>query len=657
MALKSEAQKFVYVRTYARWMEEEQRRETWQDSVDRYVDFLVTEKGGKIPSKVTEKIKKYLTELGVMPSMRALWTAGAAASKDNVCMYNCSFQAVNSIDAFHEAIYILMCGTGYGFSVQNKFVTDSKKMPVVPVLTNETYGTHVVEDSRDGWAKSVKILVDNLFVGKSVDFDYSQIRPKGSKLKIMGGRASGPAPLIKLHAYFQEVFEKAQGRKLTDLECHDLMNEIAEVVVVGGVRRSSEVSLSDLHSEAMRNAKIHPFPLRRYMANNSAVYETKPTAVEFLKEWAALAESGSGERGIFNLETARKTAPKRRNSELIVGGNPCMEIMLRDKQFCNLSEVVVRAEDDLDDLLEKVECAVWIGCIQSTFTYFPYLSREWKKNCEEERLLGVSLTGQMDNPDLMTPDNMTALRKKAIKVARKASKILGINMPASITCSKPSGTVSQVVDSASGMHVRYSKYGIRRYRISSTDPLFHLCKDQGVPHSPEVGERKKDWNKAATMYKNNEPGYMNVCKIFNPEEKWSKDKVNTFVLEFYYQAPKDALTREDVNAIEQLEYYKKLQTYWCEHNASCTVYVKDDEWFDVGNWVYKNWDTVVGISFLPYDGGKYELAPYEEITEEEYKAKIANFPTIDYSQLSKYENDDNTEGAKTLACSGDSCDI
>jgi len=650
-------QEFVYIRSYSRWIEDLNRREKWPETIDRYINFLKEERGDKIPSKVLKKIKHYMLNLEVMPSMRLVWAAGEAARLDNTCGYNCSFAAVDGLEAFNEAMYILMCGTGYGFSVQNKFVVQSDKLPKVPIFNGDSYGTHIVPDSRKGWADSVKLQMNSLFNGKTVEFDYSKIREKCARLIVMGGRASGPAPLIKLHNFIQSVFEAAQGRKLTTLECHDILNEIAEIVVVGGVRRSSEMSLSDLFDMLMKTAKVHPFPLRRHMANNSAVYETKPTAVEFLKEWSVLAESGTGERGIFNLYAAKKRTPKRRNSDLLVGTNPCSEILLRTKEFCNLSEIVVRAGDDLDDLLEKIECAVWIGSIQSTFTYFPYLSPEWKKNCEEERLLGVSLTGQMDNPSMMTPDNLTALKKKAIKIAKKASKILEINMPAAITCSKPSGTVSQLVDSASGLHPRYSHYYIRRYRISSTDPLFKLCKDQKVPYSPEIGERKKDWNKAKKIYEGGGKNYLNVCKIFEPNKVWSEDKVNTFVLDFYVKSPENALVRTEVNAIAQLEYYKKLQKYWCEHNASCTVYVKDDEWFEVGNWVYKNWDDIVGVSFLPYDGGKYELAPYEEITQEQYEEFESHFPDIDFSKLSEYEKDDHTQGSKTLACTGDKCEI
>jgi len=386
------------------------------------------------------------------------------------------------------------------------------------------------------------------------------------------------------------------------------------------------------------------------MANNSAIYSEKPSAVDFLKEWASLAASGTGERGILNLDGAIKRSPKRRNAKLIRGVNPCSEILLRTQGLCNLSEIVIRPEDDLDDLLDKIKTAVWMGVIQSTFTYFPYLSEEWTKNSEEERLLGVSFTGQMDNIELMTKDSLVALKKKAIKLARHASNIMKIPMPAAVTCVKPSGTVSQLVNSASGLHPRYSDYYIRRYRISSIDALFRLLKDQGLFISPENGQRKKDWNKA-------EKGDFSACSVYREGEKWSEDKVSTWVVSFPVESPKASVTRNQMNAIQQLEHYKKIQMYWCEHNASCTVYVKDNEWFEVGNWVYENWEYITGVSFLPYDGGKYEQAPYEEIDKEKYTELKRKQPRIDYSKLGIYEDDDNTEGAHTVACSGDICEL
>mgnify|MGYP001596330677 CR=1 FL=1 len=619
---KNPASEFVYVRTYSRWIEELKRRETWPETVDRYLNFIQEERGELIPLKVLKKIKSYMLSFDVMPSMRALWAAGQAARKDNTTMYNCSYSRIDSYESFSESLYILMCGTGDGYSVRKKHVQD---LPLIPLFDQIPKLQYKVEDSREGWANSIKFLIESLYGGQDVEFDYSDLRPKGSRLITMGGRSSGPAPLIELHSFVRETFMKAQGRVLTSLELSDIRNQVAESVVVGGVRRSSQIAFSDLKDDGMRGAKSWPFHPRRYMANHSVVYETKPTAANFLKEWAELALSGTGERGISNLETARKLAPKRRNSILIEGSNPCHEIMLRNKQFCNLSEVVIRAEDDVDTVLDKVETATWIGVIQSSFTYFPYLSPEWKENCEEERLLGVSLTGQMDNPDLLTASVLKALKKKALKIAKHASSKMNINMPAAITCVKPSGTVSQLVDSSSGVHPRYSEYYIRRYRISDTDPLFKLMKDQGIK--------------------------------LTPENDHTEASASTWVVSFPVASPENCITRKDMTAIDQLEHYKKIQENWCEHNASCTIYVKDEEWFEVGNWVYKNWDVINGVSFLPYDGGKYKQAPYEEITKEQYNKMAKEFIPIDYSQLSKYEMEDGTQGSQSLACTAGSCEF
>ncbi len=623
---KNPASEFVYLRTYSRWIDELSRRETWSETVDRFMKFITEERGEKIPDKVLRKIKEKILNFEVMPSMRTMWAAGEAAKVDNTCMYNCSFLNIDSIESFSEAFYILMCGTGLGFSVEQEII--EKNFKEVPKINPDNKTINIIDDSRKGWADSVYDLISSLFEGKECDFDYSKIRPKGSRLKTMGGRASGPAPLITLHSYIKEVFYNAQGRKLKTIEVHDILNQIADSVVVGGVRRSSQISLSSLNDNDMRNAKIWPFPARRFMANNSAIYNDKPNAVDFLKEWSALASSGTGERGIFNLQSARNNAPKRRDKELIMGTNPCGEIVLRNKQFCNLSEVIIRSDDDIDSLLEKIETAVWIGTIQSTFTHFPYLRKSWKNNCEEERLLGVSLTGQMDNPKLLSEDVLKLLKQKSIKVAKHAAQKLGINVPTAITCVKPSGTVSQLVDSSSGIHTRFADYYIRRYRISSIDPLFKLIKDQHINILPENGQ-----------------------------ESLKEDDVSTWVINFPVKSPKGSITRDKMNALEQLEWYKKIQTNYCEHNASMTVYVKDSEWFEVGNWVYKNWDIVGGISFLPYDGGHYKQAPYEEITEEQYNKLIKSFKSIDYTQLSKYELEDNTEGAKMYNCSGDKCEI
>ena len=619
---KNEVAEFIYKRTYSRWIDEDKRREEWPETIERYLDFIYSERP-EIPEKTVNKIRKYMKEFGVMPSMRFLWAAGPAAKFDNTCIYNCSFTKINCVEAFAECLYILMCGTGFGFSVEKEEVD---KLPVIPeIKSGRALDKIPIFDSKAGWSDSVKMLMQNLYDGQNIHFDYSQIRPEGARLRTMGGRASGPAPLIKLHDFIRETMHNAQGRKLTTLEAHDICNQIAEIVVVGGVRRSSQISLSGLDDEDMRHAKEWPFPIKRAMANNSAIYREKPSAGQFLKEWAELALSGTGERGIFNLQAAQSKAPSRRYAPLIQGTNPCGEIMLRDMEFCNLSEVVVRAEDNLDTLLDKVETATWLGVIQSSFTYFPYLREGWKKNCDIEALLGVSLTGQMDNPTLMTSEALKALKSRVLRISRKASGILGTKMPAATTCVKPSGTVSQLVDSSSGVHPRFSEYYIRRYRIAARDPLFRLMRDSGIKATPEVGQKKKD--------------------------------ATTWVLEFPVKSPKGCITRKDVSALDQLHHYKKLQHNWCEHNASMTVYVREDEWFEVGNWVYQNWDIINGVSFLPYDGGKYELAPYEEIDHRTYERLIKKLPIIDYKQLSQYELNDNTQGKAEYACVGDKCEI
>ena len=619
---KNEVAEFIYKRTYSRWLEDEARREDWPETIERFVGFIISERPD-IPDKTISKIRKYMTEFGVMPSMRFLWAAGPAAKADNTCIYNCSFAKINSVDAFAECLYVLMCGTGFGFSVEAEEVD---KLPEIPeIKSGQGLPKILIEDSKNGWADSVKTLMGSLYEGQNVYFDYSAIRPEGARLLTMGGRASGPQPLVKLHDFIREIMHNAQGRKLTTIEAHDICNQIAEIVVVGGVRRSSQISLSDLDDQDMRHAKEWPFPIKRAMANNSAVFREKPSAADFLVEWGALAKSGTGERGIFNLQAAQNKAPARRYAPKIQGTNPCGEIMLRDMQFCNLSEVVVREDDDLDSLLDKVETATWLGVIQSSFTDFPYLRKEWKKNCDVEALLGVSLTGQMDNHPVLTSEALKALKSRVLRIARKASGILGTKMPAATTCVKPSGTVSQLVDSASGVHPRYSQYYIRRYRIAARDPLFKLMKEAGVPCSPENGQ--------------------------------DAETATTWVLEFPVKSPDDCVTRKDVTALDQLKHYKNLQHNWCEHNASMTVYVRDDEWFEVGNWVYQNWDIINGVSFLPYDGGKYKLAPYEEIDVHTYERLIKEHPLIDYTQLSHYELEDNTQGKSEFACVGDKCEI
>lgn len=658
----SPLQEFVFYRTYSRWNDQLERRETWDETVDRYFNYFKGKFGDKIPKKVWVKAQENVAKMGVMPSMRAFWTAGPALDASNVAGYNCSYLAFKDLFSPCELFYILMCGAGAGFSIEDQFIS---QMPTVAQQTGAGKGVHIVQDSKEGWADSLKKGLETWFAGSDVEFDYSMVRPRGARLKTMGGRASGPEPLKDLLSTVREIVMKAQGRKLSSLEWLDIGNKIAEVVVVGGVRRSSEITFSDLNDEAIRHAKDFSkgaFPVHRYMSNNSAVYNGRPDMVTFMREWTALAASGSGERGIFNTQTALLGAPRRKD----VGHfrtNPCGEIHLRDSQFCNLTEVVVRKGDTFADLVEKVKSAVWMGVMQSCLTDFPYLRPDFKLNCEDERLLGVSLTGQMDNPKLMTDTRLADLKDVAVAECRKACKALSVNMSAAITTGKPSGTVSQLVDSASGGHPRFSKFYIRRVRISDNDPLCRMMRDFGVPMSPENGQGPKDYNvekkRADLNALRAKSGMAELSemelKILVPE--WDESRVNTWVLSFPEKAPDGAITKDQVTAIEQLEWYKKVRTNWCEHNQSITVYVRDEEWLEVGNWVYKNFDIISGVSFLPFDGGKYEQAPYEEITEKQYEALKKKFPEIDYAKLSQYEKEDNTTGAQALACSANGCEI
>lgn len=1013
MTKLSPAQEFIFTRTYSRWNDALQRRETWNETVDRYFKFFKGKFEDKVPKTVWEKCDSHVRHMDTMPSMRALWAAGPALEKNNIVGYNCSSIVFKDLQSPVELFYILMCGTGVGFSVEHQFID---QMPEVKSWINMNLGVHVVDDSREGWALALKAGLDAWFNGNDIDFDYSKIRPRGSRLKTMGGRASGPDPLKKLLGFVRQIVTSAQGRKLTSIEWLDVGNMIAEVVVIGGVRRSSEITFSDLTDRTIRHAKDAPCPPHRFMSNNSAVYDGKPDIVSFLKEWVSLIVSKSGERGIFNTQAAMNACPRRSIDKLgkswnILGKtlrtNPCfaagtliqtktghfpieqligrsvdiwngdnwqtvdnfritglnqrvVEIEFADGssekvtpyhtvvlengsricaselkpgmriawanapvshgtvtssgaylkgfliadgthmsnrpmlylyapkyccenrlldsanelrveeintnaifdlsfqydscsdrknmtglsvrkqelinwttiykerlpndvfawtlnsklefiagvmdgdgsasdtkngfmyqissinknwlkdfqsllktigvysrlglmkaagikdfgvnkggvytskdcwrlvisqsnsiklaqqikfsrlisfankncvytvksrynkivnildagvndrvycctvegnhalgltsgfywgqcgevnilaelgQFCNLTEVVVRSNDTFDSLIEKVEVAVWLGAMQACLTDFPFIRPSFKKACEEERLLGVSLTGQMDNPRLMTPERLEDLKEYAIKIAKKASKALGINMPAAITTGKPSGTVSQLVNCSSGAHPRYSHHYIRRYRISSTDPLFKMMLSQGVKFTPENGQGPKDVLKKRKELIEKYGKTDKDAKVLVPD--WAEDQVMTWVVAFPEAAPKDSITRHDVTAIEQLEWYLKIKKNWCEHNQSITVYVREDEWLKVGDWVYTHFDDISGVSFLPYNETEtiYEQAPYEEITEEEYKKMVTSFPKIDYSQLSKFEMDDNTTGSQQLACSGGGCEI
>lgn len=667
------SQEFVRIRSYSRWVEEEKRRETWQESVDRYFGFMTKKFGGKIPEKVWKRSRVAVAKMDVMPSMRALWAAGPALEQNNITGYNCCALVFKDLQSVVELFYVLMCGAGVGFSIEDQFIS---QMPVVRPWTGMPPVVHVVGDSREGWALALKAGLEAWFSGKDIEFDYSRVRARGARLKTMGGRASGPAPLRKLLDFCREIIFKAQGRKLTSLEWLDIGNMVGDAVVVGGVRRASEISFSDLDDDALRFAKDFTrgvIPQHRQMSNNSVAYRVRPDMITFMREWTSLAASGSGERGIFNIEAAMTACERRAKMDpaflakygyktweelaVFLRTNPCGEIFLLAilGEFCNLSEVVVRAKDTLLTLIQKVKTAVWLGAMQACLTDFPFLRPSFADVCREERLLGVSLTGQMDNPTVLTEDNLRTLKTVAVQEARKASKALGINMPAAITTGKPSGTVSQLVDAASGAHPRYAKFYLRRYRISSTDPLFRMMKDQGVEFVPENEQGPEEI-----------PVRREILRLVGrtPEEiailvpDWHPDQVQTWVVAFPIKAPEGAVTRKDMTAIQQLEWYLRVKKNWCEHNQSMSVYVRDEEWLEVGNWVYKNFAQIGGISFFPYGSGGYTLAPYEELSEEQYLAAEKAFPQIDYTQLGKYEEDDNTTGAQQLACSAaGGCDL
>jgi len=615
--------KFIHKSRYARYIEAEQRRESWEETVDRLVSYLKTKATAK--SIPWDDLKQSIIDLEVMPSMRLLMTAGEAVERDNISAYNCSYLAINNKRAFSEALYILMNGTGVGFSCERQEID---KLPALPTSFKEVDDVIAVGDSKLGWAKAFKKLLSSLWEGDIPRVDYSKVRPAGARLKTFGGRASGPEPLRKLFEFTIGVCKSAAGRKLNSLEVHDIMCMIGEIVVVGGVRRSALISLSNLTDRRMREAKMgawyndHPY---RGLANNSVAYTEKPDSETFMEEWVSLVKSKSGERGIFNRVASQNQAAKwgRRDPSLSYGTNPCSEIILRDKQFCNLTEVVVREKDTRDSLLKKVKLATILGTIQSTLIDFQFLSEEWKKNTEEERLLGVSLTGIMDckvtnNPD---PLLLEELRDAARETNKQLSKELGIPPSASITCVKPSGTVSQLVDSASGIHARHNTFYIRRVRIDKKDPVYTFLKEKGFPVEDEV---------------------------FRPD--------STAVFSFPMKAPKGAITRNDMTAIEQLNLWLVYQRHWCEHKPSVTITVTDEEWPEVGAWVWKHFDEVSGISFLPHSNHTYQQAPYEDINEEQYKELASKMPgDINWEDL--IEKDDNTEGSQTLACVGNTCEI
>lgn len=629
---------FVYLRTYSRWIEKEGRRETWIETVDRYVDFMKENIGDKLTAKEYSEVRQAILNQEVMPSMRLLQFAGTAARATQVCAYNCSYIAPEKIEDFAEVMYISMCGTGVGFSVESQNI---HALPQIKVQTGEKAAIHTIGDSKEGWCDALTFGMKAWFDGKDIEFDYSQVRPAGARLKTIGGKSSGPAPLRSLLDFTREKIMRRQGRRLTNLDAHDILCKIGEIVVAGGVRRSAMISLSDLDDSDMRDAKKGPFYYtepQRSVANNSAVYLEKPTNIEFMDEWIALMKSGSGERGIFNRGGLMKTLPQRRIDMLakdnyiqderitgIIGTNPCGEIILRSKQFCNLSEVIARADDDEASLLKKIKIATLLGTYQSTLVRFPYLSKKWKQNCEKERLLGVSITGQWDCKLVRDEKVLAKLKQASIEANQEYANRLEISESACVTCVKPSGTVSQMVDCASGMHPRYAPYYIRRVRISSTDALFKMLKEQGVPCHPEVGQ--------------------------------SESSATTFVLDFPVKAPDGALFSKDLTAIDQLEHWKKVKLNYTEHNPSVTIIVADDEWIEVANWVYENWEIVGGLSFLPRSSHIYQLPPYEEINEKQYQELLSTFEKVDFSHIVIHEKTDETEVKRELACAGGSCEL
>jgi ribonucleoside-diphosphate reductase alpha chain len=625
---------FIHISRYARWTEEKNRRETWVETVDRYInfmkDFLVLNYGYSPNAKIFDEVKDAILNHRIMPSMRALMTAGPALERDHIAAYNCSFIAVDSLRAFDEAMYVLMNGTGVGFSVESKYTDE---LPIISESFNQTETTIIVEDSKLGWAKAFKELIALLSQGQVPQWDMSKVRPAGARLKTFGGRASGPGPLSTLFTFTVDTFKNAAGRRLKPVEAHDLMCKVGEVVVVGGVRRSALISLSNLDDFEMAKAKSGQWwetQPQRALANNSAVYNTKPNTAQFLREWRNLYESKSGERGIYNIGSVRKHVESfgRRDASLVSGTNPCGEIILRPNEFCNLTEVVISAEDTREDLLEKVRLATILGTWQSTLTNFKYLRKTWKDNCEEERLLGVSLTGIYGNKITSTAGKaleqlLTDMRLESVRVNDHEAKKLNINPSVSITCVKPSGTVSQLVGVSSGIHPWYSEYYLRSVRGDNKDPLTQFLKDSGVAYEPDV---------------------------MKPEE--------TTVFYFPQKAPKNATVTKDLTAIDHLEMWKTYRTYWTEHNPSVTINVHEDEWLKVGAWVFDNFDSIGGVSFLPASEHTYKQAPYQEISKDEYEEWVKKSPSnIQWEMLSLYEKEDGTTGTQELSCVAGVCEI
>ncbi|MDP3962565.1 MAG: ATP cone domain-containing protein [bacterium] len=632
---------FVYYRTYSRWIHEEGRRETWIETVDRYISFMKENVGGKLKESEYKELREGILRHEAMPSMRLLQFSGQAARRTNVCAYNCSYIAPESFRDMAEIMYVSMCGTGAGWSVESQNV---QKFPQINLQTGKKRPKHIIPDSKEGWADALILGMTVWAEGDDIDFDYSLLRPAGARLKTMGGKASGFEPLQRLLTFTREKMLTRQGRRLRNIDVHDIICMIGDCVVSGGVRRSAMISLSDLDDGDIRDSKKGTFYIsepQRMLANNSAVYIQKPSNAEFIEEWTALMRSGSGERGIFNRGSLAKTLPKRRIEVLKeykgyfdpteqniigpIGTNPCGEIILQSKQFCNLSEVVARTEDDEKSLLRKMRLAAILGTYQASLTNFPYLSKEWKNNCKKEALLGVSVTGQWDCPVARNAATLEKLKKEVIKTNQIYAKRFGINPSTCTTAVKPSGTLSQTVDCSSGMHPRHAPFYIRRIRISAMDSLFKMLKDQGVPYHPEVGQ--------------------------------SKENATTYVLEFPVKAPNGSIYKNDLSAIDQLEHWKLVKLHYTEHNPSVTVSIGENEWIEVANWIYQNWDIIGGLSFLPRDNHVYQLAPYEAIDEKKYHELAKRLEHIDYSKIITYEKTDELDVKKELACVAGVCEV
>jgi len=632
ITLPTNYQSFIHMSRYSRWLEEEQRRETWEETIDRYLSFMVNhlrhDYTYDLFGEELSEIRNAMLNLEVLGSMRALMTAGPALARENVAGYNCSYLPIDSPRSFDECLYILMNGTGVGFSVERQYIA---KLPTIPdVAFEETDDVISVADSKEGWARGLRDLISLLYTNRIPKIDTSKIRPAGERLKIFGGRASGPAPLEELFDFTIQTFKKAQGRKLNSVECHDIMCKIGQVVVVGGVRRSALISLSNLTDERMRMAKSGEWWVdnqQRALSNNSVCYTEKPDMGIFMKEWLSLYESKSGERGIFNRVSAQQKAASngRRDGSIDFGTNPCCEIILRPYQFCNLSEVICRADDTISTLKEKIRIATILGTFQSTLTNFGYLRKRWKDTTEEERLLGVSLTGIMDCSVIYNakPETLQELRNVAIKTNKKLAEKLGINQSTAVTCVKPSGTVSQLVDAASGIHARHNPYYVRTVRGDNKDPLTMFLKDKGIPAEPDFT---------------------------------APDSVTVF--SFPMKSPDNAVCRYDMGAIEQLELWLKIADNYCEHKPSVTISVKEHEWFEVGSWCWNHFDSLSGISFLPFSDHTYKQAPYQDINDEDYNKLSSEMPpAIDWYELQEYERGDTTSGSQELACTGGVCEV